>query len=49
MGFYPVLRTVVVVLSNADAGVSDIDLRLLNSEIWMTRVKQRHTEAAVEP
>jgi CubicO group peptidase (beta-lactamase class C family) len=49
IGFHPGLRTAVVVLSNANTGVSDIGLHLLNSEIPLTRVKPRHTEATVDP
>ncbi len=49
IGFHPGSRRGVVVLSNANTGVSDIGLHLLNREIPLTRVKPRHSEAAVDP
>lgn len=49
VGFHLASRTGVVVLSNANTGVSDIGLHLLNPEIPLTRVKPRHSEVSVDP
>jgi len=49
IGFHPASRTGVVVLSNANTGVSDIGLHLLNREIPLTRVKPRHSEVSADP
>ncbi|SUU88111.1 CubicO group peptidase (beta-lactamase class C family) [Aminobacter aminovorans] len=48
IGFHPASRTGVVVLSNANTGVSDIGLHLLNREIPLTRAKPRHSEVATD-
>jgi len=48
IGFHPGSRRGVVVLSNANTGVSDIGLHLLNREIPLTRVKPRHAEVPVD-
>lgn len=49
IGIHPGLKSGVVVLSNANTGVSDIGLHLLNPEIPLTKPKPRHTEAAINP
>jgi D-alanyl-D-alanine-carboxypeptidase/D-alanyl-D-alanine-endopeptidase len=49
IGFRPGLRSAVVVLSNANTGVSDIGLHLLNPEIPLTKAKPRHSEVSVDP
>lgn len=49
IGIHPGMKTGVVVLSNANTGVSDIGLHLLNPEIPLTKPKPRHTEATVDP
>lgn len=49
IGIHPGMKTGVVVLSNANTGVSDIGLHLLNPEIPLTKPKPRHTESTVDP
>lgn len=49
IGVHPVMKTGVVVLSNANTGVSDIGLHLLNPEIPLTKPKPRRAEVEVDP